>query len=301
MRPPLRSHVRHCRLPRSPGQVRSRHARVDGGIDVTRDRASGPRRRGGVGRPRGRRRAWPPSPRRGRPLARGAPADGLGVGAVRDRLQRRDLQPRVDARRARRRRGGAGVARSLGHRGDARRDRALGRCRSSRAIQRHVRVRAVGPGDAHAAPRPRPSRREAALLRRGRRSVRVRIGTQGVARAARLRSPGRPRGACALSAPRLRAFAALDLRAASPSCRRPLAPRCASTGAAVSRCRTFALLGSSTPSPEGPRDPLRRRCVRGTCRTRRRLARLDRGCAWSPTCRSARSCPAASTRRWWLR
>ena len=62
------------------------------------------------------------------------------------------------------------VARPFRHRDIARRHRGLGARGDAAPLGRHVRLRALGPARAAAAPGPRPVRREAALLWLGRRS-----------------------------------------------------------------------------------------------------------------------------------
>ena len=84
------------------------------------------------------------------------------------------------------------------HRDDPRRLARVGRPRG-RAPARHVRVRALGRGDRHVLRGPRPPGREAAALRVGRRDARVRLGTEGGARASRGPRRDRPGRAQALS------------------------------------------------------------------------------------------------------
>lgn len=84
----------------------------------------GPRRRRCLDLRGDQDRARAPAARRRRPLADGAPADGLDLGPLRDLLKRRGLQPRRDACRARGPR--PPLPRPFRQRGDARRHLALG-------------------------------------------------------------------------------------------------------------------------------------------------------------------------------
>ena len=104
-------------------------------------------------------------------------------GAHRRRLQRRDLQLPRAAARARGRR--AACSRTQGD-GEVLIHgwRAWGRA-AARPHRRHVRVRAVGPRPARALPRPRPPRRQAALLRVARGRARLRLGAEGAAAVSR--------------------------------------------------------------------------------------------------------------------
>ena len=99
-----------------------------------------------------------------------------------DHLQRRDLQPRRAAQRAR----GQGARLPLAHR---HRDDPPPLRGGGPALRRapagDVRVRDLGHAPARALPRPRPPRRQAALLRRAARRVRLRLRDQGAARATR--------------------------------------------------------------------------------------------------------------------
>ena len=69
----------------------------------------------------------------------------------------------------------------LRHRSHRPRLRAVGRA-LRRSLPRHVRLRGLGRPGAAAAARPRPARRQAALLRRGARRAGVRLGDQVAAR-----------------------------------------------------------------------------------------------------------------------
>ena len=108
-----------------------------------------------------------------------------------DRLQWRNLQSPGDPRRARASGTGPGVEGPFGYRIPARGDRLVGHPRRARAVERHVRVRLVGPVGAHPDSRPRPARREAALLwtAGSGRAVPVRIGAQGACRSTRSSDP----------------------------------------------------------------------------------------------------------------
>ena len=138
--------------------------------------------------------------------------------------------------------------------------------------------------------------REAALLRPGRRPLRVRLGAEGAARASLASTPGRPRRARALPALRLRAGAPLDLRR-----RRQAAAGHARRGARRAgrrdRRANLPLLGPRRRRPDGARDALRRSRDDDARDELAVASRTRSGCAWSPTCRSARSSRAASIRR----
>ena len=185
---------------------------------VDRDRAPhgrhapppGPRRPGGLGRRGGRPRPRLPPAGDRRPHGRGAPADGLGVGALSPGLQRRGLQSRRPASRAGGVRGRP-VPRAFRHRGHAGRVRALGAGPGPRAVRGHVRVRPLGPPRTDPAAGPRPDRREAALLRMGGGRARLRLRAQGAAGLPRLRGRGRPRGAGPLHEVGLRPGPPFDL------------------------------------------------------------------------------------------
>ncbi len=97
------------------------------------DRAARPRRPRRLGRHGGRRRAGAPPALDRRPDARGAPAHARPLGPLRPHLQRRDLQSRRAARRARALGRGAALARPLRHRGAARGHRGVGRARRASA------------------------------------------------------------------------------------------------------------------------------------------------------------------------
>ena len=146
----------------------------------------------------GRRRLDPRPPRarrcsvsrRARPGIRVPPPVDRGRGRRRaaaqqrgrddlDRLQRRDLQPRIAARPARGE--GPPLPDPQRHREHRARVRGVGR-RVRRAAARDVRLRALGPPPAPAAPRPRPRRDQAPLPDARGRSPRVRIGDQGAVR-----------------------------------------------------------------------------------------------------------------------
>ena len=86
-------------------------------------------------------------------------------GSLRLRLQRRDLQPRRDPRRAGGDRRPRLADRPLRHRGDPARLRRVGH-RLPPALPRHVRVRDLGRAHAGAVAGARPHRHQAALLQR---------------------------------------------------------------------------------------------------------------------------------------
>ena len=94
----------------------------------------------------GRRGARPSTARDRRPLAGRPSADGLGLRPVDPRLQRRNLQSREPARRARARGHGAGLAWTRRHGDGARLLRRLGNHGDAAAIGGHVRSGALGQG-----------------------------------------------------------------------------------------------------------------------------------------------------------
>ncbi len=189
--------MRDCRLPRPGCRHRSRRAccaRQGHGRDA---RASRPRRLRRLGRPPagvalGHRRLSiiDLSPLGHQPMPS---ADGRYVIAY----QRRGLQlPRRCARSWRR-----SATASAAH-SDTEvmlaAFSAWGAERALSALRRHVRLRAVGPADAHAPPGARPARQEAALLGASRRHAPVRLRAEGAAGASGL--PRRRSTANALAA-----------------------------------------------------------------------------------------------------
>ena len=226
------------------------------------------------------------------------PADGLGRRAFRHRLQRRDLQPPRSAPRARARR--RAVPRHVRHRGAARAALGSGAGRS-RVPSRlgHVRDRALGPRASARSTSVRDRLGKKPLYygcRRGRAGSLLRLGAEGAARPSALRR-------------RLDrdALASYFRYGYVPDPREHL-PR-GSQG-----CRPGAYLvvprRSSAPSAPCAYWSARRASrATGSPRARRRhdaealdaldgLLRRRGACgAWRPTCRSARSSPAASTRR----
>ena len=149
----------------------------------------------------------PPPPVDHRPFVRPAAAGERGrvrAGGV----QRRDLQLPVAGRRAVRTR--THVPHPLGHRGHR---PCLGRvgCGLRAALQRHVRVRALGPQPADPVSRPRPSRQEAAVLHRHcGRSTAVRLRAEVAARGTEPGAPARSARGRGISRFRLRARSAID-------------------------------------------------------------------------------------------
>ena len=112
-----------------------------------------------------------------------------------DRLQRRNLQPRLRPSRARSRR--PSLQDAIRHRDDRPRLRAVGR-RVRRSPARHVRLCDLGRAAAAPAAGARPPGRQAALLGDGRRTAPLRIGDQVDPRERpdpRVGQRGRPPGA----------------------------------------------------------------------------------------------------------
>src|SRR6266542_2010634 len=138
-----------------------------------------------------------------RSVAAGASTDALGLPALRHRLQRRDLQ----LPRAPRPPGGVGapLPGPLGHGGAARRRERVGCAARGGGLNRHVRVRALGPAGAHAASRARPCGRKAAVLCPARRHAAVRVRAEGAPGAPGLPGGDRPGRAGLVPPPRLRA------------------------------------------------------------------------------------------------
>ena len=204
-------------------------------------------------------------------------------------LQRRDLQLRRAAARA----AHGPSARPFGHRGDAGAFDAWG---VEAALQKFIGMfahRAVGSRDAPSDARPRSHGREAALLRIRRTTFLFALGAEGAAAASRFDGQI-DRGA---------------LRSTCATCYVP-APWSIYEGI----CKLMP--GTMLTVRSGRRGPSRRQRT-GRCARRPRDGAADRfrgseeeashelercsamrcGCAWSPTCRSACSCPAASTPR----
>ena len=169
---------------------------------------------------------------------RDRPAAALQRGRQRRRrVQRRDLQlpgthPGTHRARAR-------VQDAQRHRGDRACVGGVGRSLRA-ALPRHVRVRPLGPEPADAVHGPRPSRREAALLRAPARwSAHLRIRTEGTARPRRIAS--RDRSVCRgrVLRARLRARAAHHL----PRVPQAAARRDAHGAARTSAARARVVLG----------------------------------------------------------
>ena len=153
-------------------------------------------------------------------------------GSLCARLQRRALQlPR--AARASWRRAGTRSARAATPRWCCDAWRGVG-ARVSRPFRRDVRVRGLGRPRADAHPRPRPLRRQAALLRRARRQAALRLGDQGAARGGSARTRLERRAARVLHVPE-RLLGRDALRRRSHAARR--APH--------------AVVGMHWPSPSG--------------------------------------------------
>ena len=198
-----------------------------------------------------------------------------------------------ELRRAARGRG-PGLSRPLRHRGDARRLRALGHrgARSTRSPA--CSPSPCGTGRAAACSLdPRPARQEAALLRQDRRHVLLRLAAQELLPPSRLAGRDRSRQPHRLHALRLRPGAALDLQGVLPACARANGSRCAAARWSARRlywdARAKAAAALAEPMElvgRGGGRALRGAAVRGGARG---------GC--SPMCRSAPSCPAASTAR----
>ena len=116
-------------------------------------------------------------------------ADGERRRPVRHHLQRRDLQFPGAARPPAR--AGSPLPRPLRHRGAAAPLRRQG-AGDGRRSPRHVRVRDFRRRRAHAVPRPRPLRRQTALLRRRRLGLPLRFAGQGAAGRRRRRATAIP-------------------------------------------------------------------------------------------------------------
>ena len=270
-----RSHVRGGRFSRRQllpfGSVAGDRRR-DGG----RGRAPRPGRRRGLARPRRRGRAGAPPPGRHRPVAGRPPADAVRVGALRHRLQRRDLQPRGPQAPARsavsERRGVAGAFR---HGNPAGRRRMLGAGRSAAVGRRHVRVRALGPQGPDALAGPRPDGRKAPLLRLAERRVPVRVRAEGARRASRVRGRRRPGRAGPVAPGPLRSVALVDLRGDTKTARGHVRPGRRRPGAEARRrtAGTATVLVVAERRRGGPRATVRRHARRGGGRPARSAAR----------------------------
>ena len=232
------------------------------------------------GRPPGRAR--PPPPEHHRPDAARRPADGVRGRPLLDHLQRRALQlPRAAGRaRARRRR--------------ASQPTATPRCcsrmyaRDGEAMlapaERHLRLRDLGRRARRAVPRARPARRQAALLRAARRDART--------------SPPRSRRSCRRSRrPALRPTALADyltfLWVPDPDTMFEGDLQAARRATARVPRRTAARSQQYWDLDVRARGAARGGVGRRRPRRRRRTPSAAR---WSPTCRSAASSAAASTR-----
>ena len=232
--------------------------------------------------------ARPPSAEDHRPVRAGGPADGRRRPRRDDRLQRLHLQPPRAAPRARGR--GPSLLLHRRHRGHRQGLPAVGR-QLRRAPDGHVRLlprRArLGPGGARA----RPARHQAAVPGRGGRQAAVRVHPARTARGRRRRHLDRPRGAAPVpDVPLGGARAAHDpARGAQAAARR----RCWSSSptAAATRPPTGAPTSAAAPSTRAGRP------ATGRTPSSRRCARPSTG-AWWPTCPSAASCRAGSTRAW---
>ena len=204
----------------------------------------------------------------------GAPADALGVGALRHRLQRRDLQLPASCA-ASSRTAARGSAGGIRHRGDAGGVRALGArtarssassaCSRSRSgTARSARCISCATGSARS--RSTTAGCGGALL----------FGSELKALRAHpaFRRESRSRGAGALPAPRLRAGAVLDL---------PGHPQAAARHVVLTRAARTSVESPSTPTGRRARSP--RRGVRQPLRgQRRRAGRRARGAAAATRC-----------------
>ena len=200
-------------------------------------------------------------------------------------------------------RAGPPLPRPLRHRGHAGRLRRVGARGGAAAVRGHVRLRAVGPARADAA-----SRRATASARSRSTSRWLDGALLFASELKALRAcPGVPPridrdGARAAAAPGLRAGAATASR--SGICKLPPGGILRSAQTIWRRrrgtLRRMVRPGGRSPMSRerGQREPLR--CRRGGADRRARPAAARSRSAqrrWSPTCRSARSCPAASTAR----
>ena len=159
------SHVRHRRFGRPPGREHRRRAVGDRHPHGGRARPPRPRRRRRLGRAGGRRRARVPPALDHRPLAGRAPADGLGRAGATCSCFNGEIYNYLELRAELER---AGVA----FRGHSDTEVMLGRVRALGPRRRRSRrfdgMFAFALWDRRervAAPRARPHRREAALLR----------------------------------------------------------------------------------------------------------------------------------------
>ncbi len=206
----------------------------------------------------------------------------LGSGG---RLERLHLQLRAASRRAGRPR--LPVLLPQRHRGAAQGLPPLGRP-VRRPPPGHVRLRHRRARQRPGAAGPRPPRHQAALRHRERRPDPVRVLAAGAARRWRCRHPHRSGRAAPLpDVPLRRAVAAHDPARSRASYRPPRCWRSNRTAAGPPR-RTGSRTSPAAPTaPTGPRrtgrTPFSPRCA----------PRSSGG--WSPTCRSAACCPAAST------
>src|SRR5690606_9411939 len=146
--------------------------------------------------------------------------------------------------------------------GHARGVRRLGVRANAGASARDVRARRVGCRRAHASPRPRPAGRKAALLWLGRLVARDRLGAEGLASVPGLRAAREPRGARAVRALWLRAFALEHLRGRAQAAARML------DGDRTGECGREAASGAAAllvprrgrePRTQGPVPPIRAR------------------------------------------
>ena len=163
--------MRHQRLRESrQGSSRRRGAAApdDGG-----HRASGTGRERPLPQRPGGARSPPPLDHR--PFAEWRPADAQRGRDPHRHLQRRDLQPSRAARGADRE--GPRLPLALRYRGTGARLRGMGRG-APRAARRHVCVRHLGRAQTAPLPRPRPARKEAALLPSRPRAAAVLLGDQ---------------------------------------------------------------------------------------------------------------------------
>ena len=207
------------------------------------------------------------------------------------RLQRRDLQLPRAARRACARAGTA--SRRERHRGD--RAPLRGARRRLRApAARDVRVRDLGRPPRRAPARARPGRQEAALLRR----CAAASCASPPSRARSCSDPAVPRD---VDLARDRRLPRQPVRAARPVRVRGAAQAaagehgCAGAPAASRAIERYWRLEYAPEAPRSGSSEARRAAARGD-------PRGDARCACAATCRSARSCPAASTRAsWWPR
>ena len=232
------------------------------------------------------RRARPPAALDHRPLRGRQPADDQRGRLALARLQRRDLQlPRAAAAA----RGPPPLPEPGRHRGDPAPLRGEGRGGGRRSSTGCSPSRS-GTRSAAAAARARPRGQEAALLPRRPARLRLRLRGEGALRAPRGPARARPRGAAALPDLRLRP----DPGHVLP--RDPLAAAGALAGGRPRRAaeapRRYwrARFRAATPSRSRRATPRPRSASARCCR-----APSSAG-SW-PTCRSARSSRAGSTRR----